>query len=81
MNLCSVAVIVIFSHDLRVYVFWIIVHFFIEECSAASSVNDYDKQITWPMNLVFFSCCNDKRLSTMLFYCIFVMDIRRRNAM
>jgi len=44
MKLCGVAAIAIFSHDLRVYVFWIIVYFFIVECSAVSSVNDDDKQ-------------------------------------
>jgi len=63
MKLCGVAVIAIFSHDLHVYVFWIIVYFFIVECSAVSSVNDDDKLISWPMSH-FFSCCNDERLST-----------------
>ena len=62
------------SHNLRVHVFWIIVHFFIVECSAVSSVNDGDKLISWPMSHLF-SCCDDMRFSMMLFYCISVVDI------
>jgi len=53
MKLCGVAFIAIFSHDLRVYVFWIIVYFFIVECSAVSSVNDDDKLISWPISHLF----------------------------
>ena len=53
MKLCRVAFIAIFSHDLRVYVFWIIVYFFIVECSAVSSVNDDDKLISWPISHLF----------------------------
>jgi len=47
MKLCGVAVIAIFSHDLRVYMFFIV------ECSAVSSVNDDDKLISWLMSYPF----------------------------
>ena len=47
MKLCGVAVIAVFSHDLRVYVFFIV------ECSAVSSVNDDDKLISWLMSYPF----------------------------
>ena len=47
MKLCGVAVIAVFSHDLRVYLFFIV------ECSVVSSVKDDDKLISWLMSYPF----------------------------
>jgi len=68
---CGVAVIAIFSHDLRVYVIWI-VHFFIVVCSAASSVIDDDRLIGWHMSYYPFQLLQWQEIvhdAVLLYFC------------
>ena len=54
-----------------VFMFWIIVHFFIVECSAACSVNDDDKLISWPMSYLFqlLQCQEVVHDAVLLYFC------------